>query len=369
MVAKNKIKSKDTAKSKAKKASAKSKTKSKAKANSQTDSQHSNIATSLPLMDEMATEDKSIITEDSAEKSPEKSPGMRLYELRIAQGFTIPDVAKKLKIKANLLEDMEHDRLDKELQHTHLRGFYRSYAKFLGCDAHDFMRSVSDYTETEAKRYALNNPQHVEHQAKYGKIFIILSLLVMIGLLLYWNRQELAQYELNDMTLKSEIASEETSESVEHKQDQVPIIEEVSPEITEATEEITQEAIIEDTIIENAITTIETSQDEVSQDEASQNIVEETEEIIEKIEEVAPPQISLTAKQDLWLLLEDSNDNIIFEGILNQGQNIALEQNQEYMLSTNNAGALFLSDGNNPNAQNNFGDIGQVIDQQHIILP
>ncbi|MGL5947738.1 MAG: RodZ domain-containing protein, partial [Aeromonas sp.] len=71
----------------------------------------------------------------TTEKKPEVSlppPGQLLRQAREAQGLTMADIATRINLRPNLIEQIERDSYDAHLGHTFIRGYLRSYAKQVG---------------------------------------------------------------------------------------------------------------------------------------------------------------------------------------------------------------------------------------------
>lgn len=65
--------------------------------------------------------------------------GKLFEEARQAKGLTLEDVAEALRVRAEYLEAIEMERFDFNLPDIYKRGFYKSYADFLGLDTEKMM--------------------------------------------------------------------------------------------------------------------------------------------------------------------------------------------------------------------------------------
>lgn len=68
-----------------------------------------------------------------------ESFGKLFEEARQAKGLSLEDVAEALRVRAEYLEAIEMERLDFNLPDIYKRGFYKSYADFLGLDTEKMM--------------------------------------------------------------------------------------------------------------------------------------------------------------------------------------------------------------------------------------
>ncbi len=62
-------------------------------------------------------------------------PGEYLRQIRINQQRNLEDVAKELNIPVKTLTALEQDEYKSLPEATFIKGYYRTYAKFLGVDA------------------------------------------------------------------------------------------------------------------------------------------------------------------------------------------------------------------------------------------
>jgi cytoskeletal protein RodZ len=66
--------------------------------------------------------------------------GEKLAKKRVALGFTIRDVEKAIRIRADYIEDIEAGKYDRLPPDVFVRGFIKSYANFLHLDSHKVMK-------------------------------------------------------------------------------------------------------------------------------------------------------------------------------------------------------------------------------------
>jgi len=75
--------------------------------------------------------------QDAAPRAVEPSPvgpGARLSTARVAQGLSLGDVARQLKLSVRQVEALERDDYDAFPSHVFVRGFLRNYTKLLRID-------------------------------------------------------------------------------------------------------------------------------------------------------------------------------------------------------------------------------------------
>jgi cytoskeletal protein RodZ len=67
--------------------------------------------------------------------------GPRLRDARIARGLTLADIARATRIPQSALTHLEEGRFDQLPAPVFVRGFIRSFARVVGCDAGPLVRS------------------------------------------------------------------------------------------------------------------------------------------------------------------------------------------------------------------------------------
>ena len=87
-------------------------------------------------------------------------PGEYLRQIRINQQRNLEDVAKELNIPVKTLTALEQDEYKSLPEATFIKGYYRTYAKFLGVDASSIIQRFDEiYTNDTGllPNHALNN--------------------------------------------------------------------------------------------------------------------------------------------------------------------------------------------------------------------
>ena len=90
--------------------------------------------------------------------------GERLEEARKRKGISVREAAETTKIRGDYLQKFEANSLDIDLPPLYLRGFIRTYAKFLDLDAERLLGDVDAALAREGK------PQRREHREALGRV-------------------------------------------------------------------------------------------------------------------------------------------------------------------------------------------------------
>jgi len=113
------------------------------------------------------------------------SLGEQLKKGRENKNISLEDVADAIKINKKILEDLENDYHDFSLPPVYIKGFIRSYCRYIGLDE---KKLLNLYEETCGKKRVEEFQKKVKSKNKidYNKLVpLIVSLIVLISLLCY----------------------------------------------------------------------------------------------------------------------------------------------------------------------------------------
>ena len=87
-------------------------------------------------------------------------PGEYLRQIRVSKTLELTDVAKELKMPVKTLQALEQDEYKSLPEATFIKGYYRSYAKFLNVDATGIIQRFDEIYQNDTgilPNHALNN--------------------------------------------------------------------------------------------------------------------------------------------------------------------------------------------------------------------
>ena len=231
-----------------------------------------------------------------------KDIGNFLRERREARGISLIEVEKDLKIRKKYLQALEEGNIDAIPGKTYLIGYLKNYSKYLGIDEENINQIIQTYKNLEKKKVDLGETKkkniHLKRKDKsvFGRKrfpfpikYVYLTsfvLIIFIGLLLLSRSLKEAQ----DFPVPSPEIGTETGIIIEEKTDDISTL---------AEELIESEA--------EAIIAEYSTQDSV---------------LAEKL-----PILKLIASDKTWVKIL-SEDKIIFEGILFEGEEFFWETEQ-----------------------------------------
>jgi len=237
-----------------------------------------------------------------------KDIGNFLRERREARGISLIEVEKDLKIRKKYLQALEEGNIDVIPGKTYIIGYLRNYSKYLGIDEENVNQIIQTYRNLERQKVGLEETkkESIYLRRKNKSIFerkrvffplkyIYLTsfvLIIFIGLFLLSRSLREAQ----DFPVPSPEIGNETDIIIEEKTDAISTL-------TEEFIESEAEAIIAEYLTEDSV-------------------------LAEKL-----PILKLIANERTWLKII-SEDKIIFEGILFNGEEYFWETDQALEIIT-----------------------------------
>jgi len=237
-----------------------------------------------------------------------KDIGNFLRERREARGISLIEAEKDLKIRKKYLQALEEGNLDVIPGKTYIIGYLRNYSKYLGIDEENINQIIQTYNNLEKKKIGLEETKEdkIYLKARDRSIFekkrfffpikyVYLTsfvLIIFIGLFLLTRSLREAQ----DFPVPSPEIGNETDIIIEEKSDAISTL-------TEEFIESEAEAIIAEYLTEDSV-------------------------LAEKL-----PILKLIANERTWLKII-SEDKIIFEGILFNGEEYFWETDQTLVIIT-----------------------------------
>ena len=127
---------------------------------------------------------------DEREVSPDDI-GPALRRARESAGFSIGDVAERMRLSRRHIEDLETDRFDLEVGSVFLRGYLTSYARLVGLDEGPLLDA---YDRRGIGPPQLHSPENARPAARGSEFTVTITTIVVIAVLvilsaLWWRDQ------------------------------------------------------------------------------------------------------------------------------------------------------------------------------------
>ena len=125
-----------------------------------------------------------------------QSVGEKLKKARREKNLSLDEVYRQLKIHSRVLGALEQDRAHNFLNPVYVKGFLKTYARFLGLDGEKLLKEYIDSQKTEAQAQPQPVEPAIEKKDKKDKTFppvnpflifrIAAAVLLAVGLIFYF---------------------------------------------------------------------------------------------------------------------------------------------------------------------------------------
>ena len=254
------------------------------------------------------------------------APGQFLKEAREELGLTLEDVSSRLRLRVEVLEQIEADQFDMGKLATFTRGYYRSYAKVVNVPEVKVLNALDQLGKTLIEEHDMQSfsrkTKREKHDNRIMKLtWVIFALILSMSVLWWW--QEQAQLEsTQDVTLISDVA---TAEAIDPTENDAATTEQ-EPKLTEA-------EMLE---LDTNVSDLETDPVELEkQIEEEPKVVIPVEANAEKIVEtkvIVTEDVTMTFNSDCWLQVQDASNNRLYSGVKKANQTLKLTGKAPYKL-------------------------------------
>lgn len=253
------------------------------------------------------------------------APGQLLKEAREELGLTLEEVSSRLRLRVEVLQQIEADEFDMGKLATFTRGYYRSYAKVVNVPEIKVLNALDLLGKTLIEEHDMQSfsrkTKREKHDNRIMKLtWVIFALILSMSVLWWW--QEQAQLEsTQDVTLISDVAKEEAIDASENT-----TTTEQEPKLTEA-------EMLE---LDTNVSDLETDPAELEkQIEEEPKVVTPVEAKAEKIVEtkiIVTEDVTMTFNSDCWLQVQDASNNRLYSGVKKANQTLKLTGKAPYKL-------------------------------------
>jgi len=268
--------------------------------------------------------------------------GERLRRAREAKQLSIPEVSSQIRLVRDNIESIEAGQWGDLHGRAYARGYLISYVKFLGLAEEEFVAAFNREYETSAPDVPLSNNVARLMENKNLPWFKTLLIVLLAGVA-WFAYQQWLQYELD---LAAEVTA--SVESIE------PVVE-TNSFSSSVVEPILESAQISDENSNNTeLPVVEVISEEIT--EASENVTEqktvesvEAEEITEipSIEQtVSDTRIELVFAEDCWVNVTDGKGAILLNKVMKANTNIELKGQTPFDFSLGRASAVTMKVNN-----------------------
>lgn len=255
-------------------------------------------------------------TEEPSVVSSSVDVGKRLRDAREAKKISITDAAAQLRVTRDAIVHLEEQNWDRLHGRTYARGYFLSYAKFLGLPQDEMLAGFNiEFTETDHRSPSVAPIQQLK-PAKSGLPWLPLILLVSVAVLAWFAYQ---QWQATQVEPIEEVPNQPLIEPAENPETESDTH---SIPITESNNELTQSSDERAPSVEPA------------QPEASESLIDEsapvetetqaTEEVEPVIAEASQSNLIIGINADCWVEVRDANQQVLISRVVRAGNTVEL---------------------------------------------
>lgn len=250
------------------------------------------------------------------------APGQLLKEAREALNLTIEDISSRLRLRVEVLEQIEADQFDMGKLATFTRGYYRSYAKVVNVPESKVLNALDQLGKAKIEQHDMQSFSRKTKREKHDNRIMKLTWVIfaiILGMSVLWWWQEQAQLESShDAKLINEVATVESMDSADNNTEV-----EVKPTLDEA------EMLEVDTNVSELETSSEALEKEIAKEPET---VAASEDKVEEKTAIVSEDVVMTFNSDCWLQVQDAANNRLYSGVKKTNQTLKLTGKAPYKL-------------------------------------
>ncbi|RZP58176.1 cytoskeleton protein RodZ [Vibrio vulnificus] len=277
------------------------------------------------------TTDNDFSQDSATESLAIEQVGTLLKRKRESMGYTQKQVADRLRLRVNVIEQIDDNQFESGQVATFTRGYLRSYARLVGLDEKIILDALDNTGDAQHQEQEMQSFSRKTNTEKHNSRIMLITwgiFIIITGISSLWwwqNQQEnslaqsvnqAAQLEdaviedsepplIDDVVMQEMDATTESNEQNEASSEESP----ASPESVEALEVETLEPIVE------------AEADAGSQVEPQAVVVEVTSEAPQANGETA---LTMAFRSDCWVQVKDASGKTLISGIRKSGQDLNL---------------------------------------------
>ncbi|MPW27451.1 DUF4115 domain-containing protein [Agarivorans sp. B2Z047] len=294
------------------------------------------------------------------------SPGQMLQEARVAAKLSQAQVAERLKLRLQVIKDIEGDSFDSGLSSTFIKGYLRAYARLLNLSEDLVLSSYTHLHDAHEQRTEMQSfsgrIKQETHDSRLMKFTYLVGLGIVVLLVIWWWQEKSQQVDFSQASTASsesrilehtsepevDVIPEPSAENVQAlytvEAPEVPSaqsVEPVSEPVVEANNEIDAEPKVESQ--ESLEPVAEPVTESVSNEPASQasesTVINspDPEPEVEVNQAAALTALNMSFENECWVEIRDATGKRLVADIKQPGQSLSVTGPSPYsiVLGTN----------------------------------
>ena len=266
--------------------------------------------------------------------APVLEAGTILKNRRESLGLTQQQVSSRLKLRVSLIQQIEDNQFDSDQVATFMRGYVRSYAKYVNLDEKVVLEALDHAGDVQHQEQEMMSFSRKTKTEKHNSRIMLLTwsifaVIAGISSLWWWQNQQ-------QDTLSQSFVAEETAEEVvvdDLSDDQLTtsldLIEAETP-VVEAPQVVDSEVMAEASVATETMEADVATEAEVT----AEPVVAVVETEVAEPEVVTPEPVSnelvMQFSSDCWIQVKDATGRTLSTGIKKAGQSLNLSGETPY---------------------------------------
>lgn len=272
------------------------------------------------------TTDNDFPAKSATESNPSEQVGTLLKRQREAMGYTQKQVAERLRLRVNVIEQIDDNQLESGQVATFTRGYLRSYARLVGLDEKmvlDALDNAGDAQHQEQEMQSFSRKTNTEkHNSRIMLItWAVFIIITGISSLWWWQNQQ-------ENSLAQSVNQAAQIEDVANSESEPPALDDVVMQEMNVVEEGTESS---DTAAEETVEPVQVEPmpvtDSTVADEPQAQVekpVREEPVLAETTSTTGETALSMSFRADCWVQVKDASGKTLISGIRKSGQDLNL---------------------------------------------
>ena len=296
------------------------------------------------------------------------SPGQMLQEARVVAKLSQAQVAERLKLRLQVIKDIEGDSFDSGLSNTFIKGYLRAYARLLNLSEDLVLSSYTHLHDAHEQRTEMQSfsgrIKQETHDSRLMKFTYLVGLGIVVLLVIWWWQEKSQQVDFSQASPASsesrileptsepevDVIPEPSAENVQAlstveaetpEEPSAQPVEPVSEPVVEANNEIDAEPKVEpQTALEPVVEPVAESVSNEPASQASEPTVinsPDPEPEVEVNQAAALTALNMSFENECWVEIRDATGKRLVADIKQPGQSLSVTGPSPYsiVLGTN----------------------------------
>ena len=266
--------------------------------------------------------------------APVLEAGTILKNRRESLGLTQQQVSSRLKLRVSLIQQIEDNQFDSDQVATFMRGYVRSYAKYVNLDEKVVLEALDHAGDVQHQEQEMMSFSRKTKTEKHNSRIMLLTwsiFAVIAGISSLWWWQNQQQDTLSQSFLAEETAEEVVVDDLSDDQltTSLDLIEAETP-VVEAPQVVDSEVMAEASVATETIAADVAPEVEVPAEPVVAAVETEVAEPEVVIPEPVSNELVMQFSSDCWIQVKDATGRTLSTGIKKAGQSLNLSGETPY---------------------------------------